>query len=234
MAAFLRKNFARGALKNLLTATATSMTLDAGHTLPTDAGSFRAVIWDMEAFPNPADDPDTEIVTASYSTPNVYIITRAQEDTLGVAHAIGSEVALHYTAGVSNQDLDRANHTGTQLLATISDHNLAAHTALGLFDASSDVDHDATTNFVANEHIDHSGVSISPGTGLTGGGDLTATRTLALNINGLTADATPDGAVDYVVTYDANAATHKKVLLNNLPGAVLTYDTDLEALLTTV
>lgn len=41
---------------------------------------------------------------------------------------------------------------------------------------------------------------------------------LSLDINALTADATPDGAADYVVTYDAGAATHKKVLLNDLPG----------------
>ena len=107
MAAFLRKNFARGSLKNLLTFDATQMTLEVGHTLPTEAGSFRVVIWDMETFPNPVDDPDTEIVTTTYSgVPNVYTITRAQEDTLGVAHAVGSEVALHYTAGMSSQDMD--------------------------------------------------------------------------------------------------------------------------------
>lgn len=35
-------------------------------------------------------------------------------------------------------------------------------------------------------------------------------------INALTADATPDGATDYVVTYDASATTQKKVLLSNL------------------
>ena len=43
---------------------------------------------------------------------------------------------------------------------------------------SSTIDHDQTTNFVANEHIDHSSVSITAGTGLNGGGDLTSTRTL--------------------------------------------------------
>lgn len=43
------------------------------------------------------------------------------------------------------------------------------------------VNHDALQNFVANEHIDHSSVSISAGTGLTGGGDLTTTRTLNLS-----------------------------------------------------
>jgi len=35
----------------------------------------------------------------------------------------------------------------------LSDHNLAAHTALGLFDESSDVDHNATTNYAANQHV---------------------------------------------------------------------------------
>lgn len=38
------------------------------------------------------------------------------------------------------------------------------------------------------------------------------------SIASLTADASPDGAADYVITYDASASAHKKVLLNNLPG----------------
>ncbi len=42
--------------------------------------------------------------------------------------------------------------------------------------------------------------------------------TYKLNINGLAADGSPDGAADYVATYDADAGTHKKVLLDNLPG----------------
>lgn len=37
-----------------------------------------------------------------------------------------------------------------------------------------------------------------------------------LNINGLTADATPARTTDYVATYDASAAAMKKVLLSNL------------------
>lgn len=38
--------------------------------------------------------------------------------------------------------------------------------------------HNQFSDTVANEHIDHSTVSISPGTHLNGGGDITATRTL--------------------------------------------------------
>jgi hypothetical protein len=49
------------------------------------------------------------------------------------------------------------------------------------------VNHDALNNYVANKHVDHSGVSISTGAGLTGGGDLTSTRTLALTNTGVTA-----------------------------------------------
>lgn len=38
------------------------------------------------------------------------------------------------------------------------------------------------------------------------------------DINSLTEDATPDTAVDFVVTYDASAGSHKKVRLDRLPG----------------
>lgn len=37
-------------------------------------------------------------------------------------------------------------------------------------------------------------------------------------ISGLTADGTPDTQADYVATYDASAATGKKVLLNKVSG----------------
>ncbi len=60
--------------------------------------------------------------------------------------------------------------------------------------------------------------TVSAGSGLTGGGALSVNRTLALDIDGLTADGSPDGAADYVATWDAGAGGLKKVLLNDLPG----------------
>lgn len=49
------------------------------------------------------------------------------------------------------------------------------------------VDHDAATNFVANEHIDHTSVSMSTASnsGLSGGGTIAATRTLSMNLANL-------------------------------------------------
>lgn len=51
-----------------------------------------------------------------------------------------------------------------------------------------EIDHDLLLNFVANEHIDHSTVSISAGTHLTGGGDITASRTLNVDETGIEVD----------------------------------------------
>ena len=42
------------------------------------------------------------------------------------------------------------------------------------------VNHNALLNYVANQHVDHSAVSISAGAGLTGGGDITASRTISM------------------------------------------------------
>lgn len=42
------------------------------------------------------------------------------------------------------------------------------------------VNHNSLQNYVANEHINHSSVSVSAGAGLIGGGDLTANRTISM------------------------------------------------------
>lgn len=43
------------------------------------------------------------------------------------------------------------------------------------------IDHDALTNFAANEHVDHTSITLTAGTGLTGGGDISANRTFAVD-----------------------------------------------------
>ena len=94
------------------------------------------------------------------------------------------------------------------------------------FDLPADVDHDATTNFVADEHVAHSGVDITAGSGLTGGGNISATRTLnvgagvgiavnaddvALDIAGLTVATPADG--DSLAIHDATAAAPREATL---------------------
>jgi hypothetical protein len=59
---------------------------------------------------------------------------------------------------------------------------------------------------------------LTAGNGVTTEVTATDTVTIAADVNGLAADGSPDGAADYVMTYDASATGLKKVLLNNLPG----------------
>ena len=54
----------------------------------------------------------------------------------------------------------------------------------------SEIAHDSLSGFVANEHIDHSSVTITAGSGLVGGGTIAATRTLSVGAGtGITVNA---------------------------------------------
>lgn len=63
--------------------------------------------------------------------------------------------------------------------------------------------HDNLSGFVANEHIDHSAVSITAGTGLTGGGNITASRTLSIANTGVGAATYGDSSTIPVITVNA-------------------------------
>ena len=54
------------------------------------------------------------------------------------------------------------------------------------------VDHDAASNFVANEHIDHTSVTLTAGDGLTGGGDISASRSFAVSVDDATIEIDSD------------------------------------------
>ena len=86
---------------------------------------------------------------------------------------------------------------GTITAATIGN-------AIGAFSGSVQVDHDSTTNFVANEHIDHTSVTLTAGNGLTGGGDISSNRTFAVGAGtGVTVNAN-DVAIGQDVATTAN------------------------------
>jgi hypothetical protein len=63
------------------------------------------------------------------------------------------------------------------------------------------VDHDQLLNFVANEHVNHGGISIIAGNGLTGGGDILANRTLAVGAGNGISVAADAVAVDLTYSF---------------------------------
>lgn len=132
----------------------------------------------------------------------------------GIKITGSSEVNGDFTA---SGDIKAVNFRGSgEFLTNIAADSVQYDNVLNkptLVSASSQIDHDATTNFVANEHIDHSTVSISAGVGLSGGGDITTTRTLTLDTssahftNGVVSGL-PAGTVSASSQVDHDATTN--------------------------
>ena len=75
---------------------------------------------------------------------------------------------------------DSAQHTSAQIRAMFSGGTgITYNSSTGAISTTDgDIVHDNLSGFVANEHIDHSSVSVTAGTGLTGGGTIASTRTI--------------------------------------------------------
>lgn len=72
------------------------------------------------------------------------------------------------------------------------------------------VDHDSLSNFVANEHINHSSVNINTAanSGLSGGGDITASRSLVIDPNNATSVTAAAG--DLLLVADVSDSNNLK------------------------
>jgi len=87
-----------------------------------------------------------------------------------------------YDSNITDNGLEVGISTSLNVVNSITASSFLGdiHATNGIVSASSQVDHDSTTNFVANEHIDHSQVEVIAGNGLTGGGTITQDRTLTI------------------------------------------------------
>lgn len=82
------------------------------------------------------------------------------------------------SAVVQDGEIDHNALNNTHNLTTDIDHNSLTNT----HNLTTDIDHDSLTNFSADEHVAHSSVTLTAGTGLTGGGDISANRTFNVDI----------------------------------------------------
>lgn len=93
--------------------------------------------------------------------------TQEVKDEIDATIASGSQVATSYD--------------GTTLTLTIDAPTLAEfdnHSARHESGGADAIDHDNLTNYLADEHVAHSGVIITAGAGLTGGGSIDTSRTI--------------------------------------------------------
>jgi hypothetical protein len=133
----------------------------------------------------------------------VYVIgsgagaTVRSEDYYADAGAASTQITVQQGTAQADTAWICTNDTGTDVIGT----NNLVYSQFG--------------GFSANQLIDHSTVSINTGSGLTGGGNITTSRTISLDINGLTTKATPVAA-DLIPIFDVAGAAQKKVTLASL------------------
>lgn len=140
-------------------------------------------------------------------TSNTLTGTTAQFNT---ALSDGSFATLAGTETLTNKTINAANNTITGL--------------------TTEVDHDQTTNFVANEHIDHTGVTLTAGTGLTGGGTIAASRTF--NVDTASAANIRAGTADKVLTADGIETASEEVTLTDAATIAVDWSTFVNAKVT--
>ena len=112
----------------------------------------------------------------------------------GQSTALGSSVTAEtirtaigtVVTGSAQIDLTATTNYATGILTRLN--------TVGVFSGSSQVSHDSTTGYSANRHVDHTAVSITAGSGLTGGGDISTTRTISIANLGVT-DAMLAGSI---------------------------------------
>ena len=135
-------------------------------------------------------DTTTDTLTVVGST-GITVTTNAGTDTLTFATTDGDIVHDNLSGFVANEHVD---HTSVSIATGdgLSGGGTIASTRTLKIDSSDlaslyskVIAHDNTSGFVANEHIDHTSVSIATGTGLSGGGTIASTRTLKIDSSDL-------------------------------------------------
>ena len=160
----------------------------------------------------------------------------------GTSIALGTDTSGNYVDNVTvGNGLSVSGTPGIgwePALAVVAGTGITANST-GIFTNDSQIVHDSLSGFVANEHINHSSVSITAGNGLTGGGDITASRSIAVTGGtGVTSNSTgvhigqAVGTTDNVtfndVTVSANAmisslqdSSNRVLKIYNSSGSVI-------------
>ena len=131
-------------------------------------------------------DSDFDVRIATKSTTDIsegtnlyYTSSRADSDARNAISVTdnGGDGSLTYTA--STGVISYTGPSAAEVRSRFSGGTgITYNSGTGEFTTTdADIVHDNLSGFVANEHIDHSGVTLTAGDGLTGGGDITTNRT---------------------------------------------------------
>ena len=140
------------------------------------------------------DDDDEGFQITYVGTGGAEIELQADGDLLLNA-SNGDNVAIGNTSPTAKLDITGDLKVSSHITASgniSSSGTITGNSIIGTVGTAEQgtIDHDSLDNFVANEHIDHSGVTLTAGTGLTGGGTIESSRTFnVVGGDGITANA---------------------------------------------
>jgi hypothetical protein len=176
--------------------------------------------------PSAAPDANYEVANKKYvddthaGAPAAHTIA-SHSDTSGTGAELntltdGSDAGALHSHAAAYQPLD-TGLTNLAALTVVSDSFIKA-TATDTYeirtvaqtadDLEGAIDHNQLANYDANKHVDHTGVTLTAGTGLTGGGDISSNRTFAV-----------DGVLEDLDTLGANSAD-SEFLVGTAAGAL--------------
>ena len=117
------------------------------------------------------------------STRTITLNTGSAHFTDGVKKKLNTEGVLSSSAQIATEISGAFSEASSSFSTRVTQNESDITTLQGktLFSGSIQVDHDATTNFIANEHINHTSVTLTAGDGLTGGGDISSNRSFAVD-----------------------------------------------------
>ena len=178
-------------------------TVAAGGALTIAAGAIEQSM--LDSFGLISGSSNNGSLTTAIVSEGAGILSGSAQVSADISGSLSAAAVVGLGAGIISGSSSNSNLT----TAIVSE-------GASIVSASAMVDHDATTNFVANEHIDHSGVTITAGAGLTGGGTIASTRTLAVGAGtGVTVNAN-DVAIGQAVETDSNVQFNNMVIDGNL------------------
>lgn len=157
---------------------------------------------------------DSEIVHDNLSgfVANEHINHTSVTLTAGEGLTGGGNISASRTFALDFSDLSTSDTSvGTSDLLSIHD---GSQKKITFANFQSSIEHDNLSGFVANEHVDHSTVTLTAGLGLSGGGTIAASRTFTLDIAEFTTSTLASG--DSFLVLDADGSTHQRATVPQL------------------
>lgn len=154
---------------------------------------------------------------------NLYFTDERVQDAVGSILENTTSIDLDYNDG-TNEITATLNDTSVTpgVYGSNVDSSTVSVNSEGriILASNTPINHDLLLNFVANEHVDHSTVNINTAanSGLAGGGDITTSRSLSLNVDNLTTATERIIAADELPMYSSAAASTKKYLMRDFVG----------------